>query len=244
MKPLIGITAYRRTLPKTGWLYDVCYAQNAIVIHEVGGLPVFVPGWLPEDDLRELYTRLDGVLLPGGDDVDPTNYRAERHETVKRTDPERDATEFKLTQWAVEDDKPILGICRGCQVMNVALGGTLYQDIPTFIKTQQRHDINTSEEPRSLLMHDVIIESDTLLAEIMGGERVRVNSIHHQSIDQPAPNVRIVAHADDGVIEGLQVPDKQFALAVQWHPEDITTDPRMKRLFASFVEAARQRVVI
>lgn len=242
MKPVIGVTAYRRTFPKTGWLYDVSYSQNALVVHQAGGLPVFVPDWLPEDDLRDLYMRLDGVLLPGGDDVDPVNYGAERHETVKRIDPERDIAEILLTKWAVEDDKPILGICRGCQVMNVALGGTLYQDIPSFFQTQNRHDIQPPDEPRSQLMHDVIIEPDTLLAQIMGDVRVRVNSIHHQCIQQPAPNVRVTAHADDGVIEGMEIPDKHFALAVQWHPEDITTDPRMKRLFQAFVEAARTHI--
>lgn len=242
MKPLIGVVAYRRTFPKTGWLYDVSYAPNSTAIQESGGLPVLIPIWLDEQDLRDIYDRLDGILLTGGEDVDPANYNKPRHETVTTTDPQRDKTEFTLTQWAVADDKPILGICRGCQVMNVALGGTLHQDIPTFIDTQQRHDLNVPEEPRHQIMHSVLIEDDTLLASIMGEKQVRVNSIHHQCIDAPSPNVRVVAHADDGIIEGIEVLNNQFALAVQWHPEDITSDPHMKNLFDQFVNAARARV--
>ncbi|MCB9459349.1 MAG: gamma-glutamyl-gamma-aminobutyrate hydrolase family protein [Anaerolineaceae bacterium] len=244
MKPLIGVTAYRRTFPKTGWLYDVSYARNAIAIQESGGLPVLVPSWLDEQDLRDIYDRLDGILLTGGEDIDPTNYNKPRHETVTTFDPKRDETEFALTRWAVADDKPILGICRGCQVMNVALGGTLHQDIPTFIDTKQRHDLHVPEEPRDQIMHNVLIQPETLLAHIMGGEKVAVNSIHHQCIDEPSPDVRVVAHSDDGIIEGIEVPGRQFALAIQWHPEDMTSLPHMKNLFDQFVNAAQARIRI
>ena len=217
MKPLIGITAYSRTWEGYGWPYHVCYALNAHAIEKAGGLPVLIPEDVSEENLRAIYQRLDGVLLPGGGDIAPEIYQAQRHTKLYGVDEQRDAMEIALTQWAVEDDLPIFGICRGIQVMNVALGGTLIQDIPDCVQTDLRHSSGL-ELARNTILHNVRVDSGTKLAAILGDTDVPVNSIHHQALEQVADVFRITAHADDGLVEGLEIPQKRFALAVQWHP--------------------------
>lgn len=244
-KPLIGITAYSYVRPDSGWLYDVCYRGNARAVERAGGLPVLIPSGLDEATLRGIYDRMDGILLPGGGDVNPKRYTSgTQHPTVGSIDDSRDTTELLMTRWAVAEDVPVFGICRGIQIMNVALGGTLIQDIPSALHTDLRHDISR-DLPRSTIMHEVAIKPGTRLAQIIGSTTVPVNSLHHQAIEQPAPAVSIVAHATDGVPEALEIPDKQFVMAVQWHPEDMLDgDERMQHLFDAFVQAARQRVPV
>lgn len=242
LRPLIGITTYKRKSEETGWQYDVSYAQNALAIEAAGGLPVLIPAALSLESLRALYERLDGVMLPGGGDVDPAHYQQEAHPAVNRIDEDRDRTEMTLTRWAVADDVPLFGICRGIQVMNVALGGTLVQDIPSQIQTDLKHDI-PNDLPRSTRLHGVTIDETSRLARILGTTRTQVNSLHHQAVGKAAPAAQITARADDGIIEALELPDKQFVLAVQWHPEDMMADDEaMHRIFTEFVEAARQRM--
>lgn len=244
MRPLIGITAYSRIREGYGWLYNVSYSKNSRAIEQAGGLPVLIPADVSQETLRGLYDRLDGVLLPGGGDIAPTAYHApEKHKTVSGVDTQRDVSELLMTRWAINDDLPVFGICRGIQVMNVALGGTLIQDIPTHINTDLTHDIPKSQ-PRSTLLHDVTIESGTRLADILGETTVTVNSLHHQALQDLASGFEITATAPDGIIEAIEMPDKTFVLAVQWHPEDIYEDDvRMMRLFESFVESARKRLI-
>jgi putative glutamine amidotransferase len=241
LRPLIGITAYTRNYIEKGWDYDVSYASNSIAIAKAGGLPVLIPASVDLETLRAIYERLDGVLLPGGGDVDPSIYHADRHATTGGIDDDRDRTEMALTRWAMEDDLPAFGICRGIQVMNVALGGTLIQDVPSYIETQLRHD--TSNEPRSTIMHTVAMSDDSRLADIMGDTQVHVNSLHHQSIEKAAAAVRVTGYAPDGVVEAMEVPDKHFIMAVQWHPEDMLDDTRMLNIFTAFVDAARERML-
>lgn len=243
-KPLIGITAYTRHWPTTGWRYDVCYGENATAIEQAGGLPVLIPSQTSADNLRQLYERLDGVLLPGGGDINPAQYGTQPDATLYSVDDSRDRVELAMARWAVADDVPVFGICRGIQVMNVALGGTLVQDIPSQVETSLRHSIAVpGDEARSTLLHDVQIEQGSRLAQIMGSTTVTVNSIHHQTIGEVAPALAITARAPDGLIEGVEMPDKHFVLAVQWHPEDlVATDERMQNLFKAFVEAARARM--
>lgn len=246
LKPLIGISAYTRVFPTTGWRYDVSYGRNAEAIHEAGGIPLLVPTWLPEDDLRAVYERLDGLLLPGGEDVEPERYGAVRHETVKRTNPQRDEAEITMARWAFDDRLPLFGICRGLQLINVAMGGTLTQDIRSHIATDLRHDIDSTKEPRDLLLHEVEIDADSQLADIVGDTRVHVNSLHHQTIEQLAPGMRVTARATDGIIEAIEAlhpEERGYVLAVQWHPEDLTgSQDGMHRLFTRFVDAARERM--
>lgn len=245
-RPLIGITAYNYIKPTTGWRYDVCYGKNAAAIEDAGGLPVLIPSMVSMETLRGIYERLDAVMLPGGGDVNPSRYHAEAETDIKLYDisDERDEMEISMAQWAVEDDLPVFGICRGIQVLNVALGGSLVQDIPARMTTDLRHTIKSpQEELRSQLLHDVTLKEGSLLASVLGEKQVTVNSIHHQALRDVAPRATISAVAPDGVIEGIELPDKQFVMAVQWHPEDLVDDDaRMQNLFTSFVEAAHKRL--
>lgn len=203
-------------------------------------MPVYIPTGLEEDLLRELYERLDAVLLPGGPDVDPSYYGAHRHPMTKIIDDARDSLELTLARWTYADDRPLFGICRGHQVMNVAFGGTLIQDIPSQVETELPHE-TPNGLPRGTIRHSVALAEDSRLASILGTTEVSVNSLHHQSVERPAPNVKITGYSPDGVVESLEVPEKQFVLSVQWHPEDLYgDDDGMKRLFESFVEAARE----
>lgn len=242
-QPLIGITAYSYTHPNTGWLYDVSYRGNSQAIQRAGGLPVLIPATLDETTLRGIYERVDAILLPGGGDVEPSRYTSDnRHPTVGSVDPARDNAEILMARWAADEDRPVFGICRGIQVMNVALGGTLIQDISTTIQTNLIHDLPHTE-PRETIMHDVEIKTGTRLANILGVTTIPVNSLHHQAISAAAPGVNIVATAPDGIVEALEIPDKSFMMAVQWHPEDmLDVDSRMQRIFDAFVQAAREKM--
>lgn len=242
MKPLIGITTATQNNAH-GWPFYQAYRANVLALVEAGGLPVLVPNGLDMDATREIYERLDGILLPGGGDVDPASYNESQHELTRKVDPVRDALEMQFAQWAVEDDVPILGICRGHQVLNVALGGKLIQDVPTMVDTDITHSINFSDQPRGMILHEVEVSAGSQLAQILGATTVQVNSIHHQAVAEIGDNLTITAKSADGIIEGLERTDKTYVLSVQWHPEDLVADhEHAKRLFASLVEAAKAKM--
>jgi putative glutamine amidotransferase len=189
--------------------------------------------------LRAMYDRLDGILLPGGEDIDPARYDEPVHPGCGRVTPERDQQELALARWAVDDGRPLLAICRGIQVLNVALGGSLYQDISAQLPLAGRH-AHLPGQPRGHPAHQVSIHSQTRLACILGVGELWVNSMHHQAIKELAPRLAITACAPDGVVEGAEVGDHPFAVAVQWHPEEMTTgNPLQQRLFDAFVDACR-----
>ncbi|MCK6579632.1 MAG: gamma-glutamyl-gamma-aminobutyrate hydrolase family protein [Anaerolineae bacterium] len=239
LRPLIGISMSSAVTPN-GRRYHRSYAMNAQSIADAGGLPVYVPSGLPDDLLREIYDRLDGVLLPGGGDVRPSVYGAETHPATHEIDDARDALEIMLARWAYADDLPVFGICRGHQVLNVALGGTLVQDIPSEVGPEIIHD-TPETMPRSTIRHEVMLVPGSRLSSILGGVRFEVNSLHHQSVGSLAPGVILSALSpQDEVVEALEAPDKRFTLSVQWHPEDMyqTYEP-MARLFTAFIDAAR-----
>lgn len=243
MRPLIGISMSAGLFPN-GRRYHRSYAMNAQSIADAGGLPVYVPTGLSEDMLREIYERLDGVLLPGGGDVRPSIYGAETHPMTHEIDDLRDSLEISLARWAYAEDVPMFGICRGHQVVNVALGGTLVQDIPSEIGDDITHD-TPDELPRSTIRHEVTLAPGTRLSSILGGSRFEVNSLHHQAVGELAPGMVVSALSPaDEVIEGLEAPDRSFAVSVQWHPEDLyqTSEP-MTRLFRAFVDAAREQML-
>lgn len=241
MKPLIGVTTAAVVEPN-GLVYNRAYNMITRAVVRAGGLPVLIPTGLGEDDLRDLYERLDGILLPGGPDVDPAVFGEEAHPTV-RIDRDRDAIELPIARWAVADDLPLFGICRGHQVINVALGGDLIQDIPSQVENVlQPHDIPDGQ-PRNQTAHDVSIAGESRLAEIIGSTSAAVNSLHHQAVRKAAPGMVVTAFSPDGLVEATEMPDKRFALSVQWHPEDLyENDESMMRLFEAFVEAARERI--
>lgn len=235
MKPLIGITTSTFTTEQ-GWEYNRAYVAMIQAVAEAGGLPVLVPISIDDEALRGIYERLDAVLLPGGGDMRPNIYGAEAHPLTDNIDDARDHVEVNLTRWAVDDDLPVLGICRGHQVVNVALGGTLIQDVPSEIGSDISHNVTV---PRDSRPHEVNIDPSSRLASILGTTTIAVNSLHHQSVGVAAPDTCVTAYSPDGVVEALEMPQKKFVLSVQWHPEDLyRDDPAMKRLFKAFVEAA------
>jgi len=232
--PLIGITACHSKNIKGLETVQILRAYVAATV-DAGGAPILIPPDLPEDSWRSLFSRLDGILFSGGADIDPEHFAGEPHPTVD-VEAERDTLELPLLRAAAEGDKPFLGICRGLQVMNVALGGTLYTHILDQLPNALQHDQH--DKPRNALTHPVRMEEGTRLAEILGEPLMQVNSLHHQGIKDLAPNLRPTAYSPDGLIEGIELPEHKFAVAVQWHPEWMRDSAEMRKLFKSFVKAA------
>lgn len=205
-----------------------------------GALPFVIPLNLPESILRGIFDRLDGLCLAGGVDVDPTHYEEPWHPALGQVDAARDATELMLARWAVEKDLPVLGICRGVQLINVALGGSLYQDIPAQVPQALRHNYRLAETSWERPTHKVLIEPRCRLAAILNEHQILANSFHHQALKDIAAGFRPVGYAEDGIVEAIEHPGKRFALAVQWHPEGMfPSDENSRRIFEAFVEACR-----
>ena len=209
-------------------------------VQQGGGVPVLLPPHLGEEALAALWERIDGLLLTGGGDVDPARFGQERHPTVYDVAPLRDDLELTVSRRALEEDRPVLAICRGIQVLNVALGGTLVQDLPS---ERPGPIVHSQTAPRHEPTHAVkVLGEGSRLGEVLGALEVQVNSMHHQAIDRLGGGLREVAWAPDGVIEGVEMPGPGFVLGVQWHPEELVGhDPVARRLFAAVVEAARRR---
>jgi putative glutamine amidotransferase len=205
-------------------------------LESAGGLALPIPITPDVDRLRSYYELLDGLLLPGGADVEPWRYGAvARDDCNLHLMPELDQAELTLARWAISDRLPVLAICRGIQVLNVACEGTLWQDLKVEGATREEHD----REPRDLLVHGLDVEPGTLLAQTLGETHVRVNSLHHQAIRNLGPSLRAVAHSPDGLVEGVELPDAEFVVGIQCHPEELSRKERWAaRLFAGLVEAA------
>ena len=183
---------------------------------------------------------VDGLLLTGGDDVDPALYGEAPHATYDVSEPGRDAFEIDLVRRALAADLPVLAICRGLQVLNVALGGTLIQDIPSEPAPTLQHDA----EGATTLAHTVAVTPGSCLAALIGPDDTRaVNSRHHQSVRVPGQGLVVTATSSDGVIEGAEVPAARFCVGVQWHPENFWRTGQFAPLFTAFVDAARERLV-
>ncbi len=207
----------------------------------VGAVPWMVPLLDNDGDtLRAIYDNLDGVFIAGGVDVDPASYGEERYERCGQTDLPRDIVELTFTRWALEDGKPFFGICRGMQVLNVAQGGTLYQDCADQRPGSIKHDyFPTAGFERDYLAHEVAVEPGSRLHEAFGADCVQVNSMHHQGVKRLGADLVATAFSPDGLIEALETTDAQFAVGVQWHPEMlIDQDPGTHRLFTAFINAA------
>lgn len=237
MKPLIGITTYRST--NVHGHPTVVLMQSYIdAILQAGGVPVLIPSMIRHEGWDVLYSRLDGVLFSGGGDIAIEQFSGEPHPRVDDVDPERDSVELKMIQAAASDGKPFLGICRGCQVMNVAFGGTLYTHIHDQVPSALDHAYPGNR--RTVLVHEVKVEEGTHIAEVLGEPIVRVNSLHHQGLKDIAPSLRVAGHAPDGLVEAIELPNHPFGLAVQWHPEWLTDQEPTRNLFRKFVEAAEK----
>jgi putative glutamine amidotransferase len=246
MNPVIGITTYHEINQQRRSRY-VTNQSYVDAVLDAGGIPVLIPLNIVKSDdltsLRALYDRLDGILLPGGGDIHPEFYQQYITPKDLKVDRNRDKVEVTLAKWAFEDQRPLFGICRGQQVINVALGGTLIHDIASDKPSELLHD-HDDHIPPSHLAHHVEIERDSQLAKIMGVSKIEVNSLHHQAIAHIAPSLKINAYAEDGIIEGVEVADADFYIGVQWHPEWITSNvPTMKNLFQSFVETCAKNML-
>ncbi len=236
--PLIGITTYR-----TMNQYDnpiLALGENYVQAESrAGGLPVLIPLGLPEDQLTALIARLDGIIFSGGGDLESSIYGMEATPEVKNVDPDRDRLEIQMVREAVSEGLPFLGICRGLQVINVALGGTLYTHIADPHPRAVEHTFYP-DWPRDHLAHPVRVDRGSRLEAVLGIQQIQTNSLHHQGIRTLAPKLTPAAWASDGLIEGIELPDHPFGLGVQWHPEWMPTCAPMRALFSAFVEAAAQ----
>ena len=240
MRPLIGCSTYPKVLAQDPPIHVFSLMTSYIdAIKQAGGVPIMIPLGLSHEDLQVVFARIDGLLLPGGGDIEPKRYNGNGfNANLRDVSPLRDEQEIWLAQAAVREQKPLLAICRGLQVFNVALGGTLWEDINDQTRGGLEHDYY-ERYPRNYLPHTVAIEPDSRLAATLGKTQSRVNSLHHQGIRDLAPALAAVAVAPDGLIEGVEVSDHPFALAVQWHPENlIADDPAMLDLFRGLTAAA------
>ena len=235
MKPLIGITT-NQSANVYGQPTVMLMQSYVNAVIQVGGVPVLIPSLIAEDGWDAAYSRLDGILFSGGGDISLDFFAGEPHPRIDDVDLERDTIELKFIQSAASNGKPFLGICRGCQALNVALGGTLYTHIPDQLPNALDHDYPGNK--RTVLVHEVKIEEGTRIAEIYGEPIIKVNSLHHQGLKDIAPALRIAGHSPDGLVEAVELPDHPFGLAVQWHPEWLTDQASTRKLFRKFVEAA------
>ncbi|MCU0519229.1 MAG: gamma-glutamyl-gamma-aminobutyrate hydrolase family protein [Anaerolineae bacterium] len=208
-------------------------------VQRAGGTPVIVPPVMHETDWPVLLERLDGLLLTGGEDIAPARYGQALEPWTGLVDDERDYAELGLVRAWLALGKPVLAICRGHQLLNVALGGTLYQDIMAQVANTFDHAY-VPGRPMEDPVHDVAIESDSALARILGGERFAVNSAHHQATWLPGQGLEIVARAPDGIVEAAELRNHPFCLSVQWHPEAmLKLSDTMLPLFDALIAAAR-----
>ena len=242
--PIIGMPCAR---DKSQRYYGLpIFIQNTTYLKAVtdaGGVPVIIPLQLSEEMLRAIYESLDGVFLPGGEDLDPALYGEEHHELLGPIDSERDRTEMLLARWALADNKPVLAICRGMQILNVASGGSLFQDIRAQRDDSEKHDYFPPAFERVRISHDIDIAPDSRLGHIFG-QCATVNSMHHQALKSLGQQCRPIAWAPDGVVEAMEIAGHPYALGVQWHPEELAThqqDSGSRQLFADFVAQCRAR---
>jgi putative glutamine amidotransferase len=222
MPPIIGITPCRLLPDYVESVRRAGGEARVLVIDEAASLK-----------------ELDGVLLGGGGDIDPAHYKAAPHPKTDRPDAARDTFELELVRLALEHDAPIFGVCRGLQVLNVAAGGTLIQDIPSEVNHPLGHQV---DNPLYAIAHEVWVARDSALAhtmqeELAGDEVLHVNSRHHQAIKEIAPGFSVSATAPDGVIEAIERPASRFCVAVQWHPENFWRTGEFRALFEEFVKA-------
>ncbi|MBC7187707.1 MAG: gamma-glutamyl-gamma-aminobutyrate hydrolase family protein [Calditrichaeota bacterium] len=241
--PIVGLTCdYSPVDDDRGFSrgHDLYFVNCDYVrpLSDAGVAPVVLPSVADPLLVASYVSRMDGLLLTGGDDIDPEAYGETQLDPRWKTDRQRTVFERVLIAEARRAGLPIFGICRGCESINVALGGSLYQDIPTMIPGAVQHQ--AAGNPLGA-RHRVRIAADSQLAQILGCVETEVNSFHHQAIRRVADAVRVVASAPDGVVEAIEVPEDFFTIAVQWHPERMSDDERQRALFAAFLDAVRRR---
>jgi len=234
-KPLIGILPLYDSNKKSIWMYPG-YPEGIIA---AGGIPVILSILNHDEDIEAIAERLDGFVFSGGQDVDPQHYGEVLLKYCNEIYPPRDHLELRLLRAVMDRDKPVFGVCRGLQLFNVALGGTLYQDINKQVNRElpiQHFQQNNYEFP----VHEVMVNKKSRLYEIIGMEMIRVNSMHHQAIARLAPRLTAAAFSRDGLVEAVEIEGLAFGLAVQWHPEFLwRDDENTLRILQAFVAACR-----
>jgi len=238
--PVIGITGHTEQSARPLNLPLFAIAPTYVQAVELGGgAPVVIPPHLEETRLRAILEHLDGLLLSGGGDILPALFGEQDSGLLWFVDERRDRAELALARWALAEKLPLLAICRGIQVLNVATGGTLVQDIPTQVPDALSHSI-IAGRPKSSVAHTVEVAAGSRLAALVGAGELGVNSAHHQAVKDVGTGLVVTARAPDGIIEGLEIPDHPFCLGVQWHPEAmVESHPVMRRLFEGLIEAAQ-----
>lgn len=235
MSVRIGITCGWRESEQKHLLHE----EYVRAVASEGAVPVLLPSVAPE--LAEYYYNMvDGVLFSGGDDIDPSYFGEEPVAALGEITPKRDGFELKLAQLCLQGKNPVFGICRGIQLLNVALGGTLHQDIGHLSGL-----MHNQKAPRTHTVHQVDVAAGSRLHKILGATSIRVNSYHHQALNQPAKPLVVTAHSRDGLIEAVEADQEDvFCLAVQWHPEcTYPVDAFSRKLFAAFVEEVKKKVI-
>ena len=231
MRPIVGLIALYDDNKESYWMLPG-YMKG---LEEAGVIPVMLPLTKDQEIIEELVQSMDGFLLTGGHDVTPSLYGEEPHSKCTELCYLRDQMESHLINTAIKMDKPILGICRGIQILNVVMGGSLYQDIPEQTESTVTHQ---QTPPYEKTVHSVNIHANTPLHTILGKDCIDVNSYHHQGIKQLADSLKPMAEASDGIIEAVYRPDSSFVFAVQWHPEfTYLSDENSKKIFQAFAYA-------
>ena len=237
--PLIGLTTRNIENPQYGFPLISSPKSYTQALIQAGALPILIPLNLPASQYTALLERLDGIIFTGGGDMNPDHYGGEGHPKVGNVDEERDQAELGLFETIRQTKLPFLGICRGFQVINVAMGGTLYEHITDQHPGALTHDC-FPENPTDYLAHPVSIAAGSPLAQILGETEVQVNSLHHQGVRTLAPELEPLAWAPDGLLEAYQLPDHPlFGLAVQWHPEWLPEHKNHQAIFSTFIQAAQ-----
>lgn len=242
MKPLIGLTPTPELLDmEHGSFRRHALSDNySLAVEAAGGIPVMLPAHLR--DIKAVLDRLDGVIITGGGDIDPVRYGQDPHEETAGIDTERDEFELAILHTALEQDMPVLGICRGLQIFNVALGGTLVQDVGELFPHATEHRQQALKVHHEETFQTALLASgDHPLRAMIAGDTVEINSFHHQGINTLADSLQVMATTQDGLIEAVYYPEATHAMAVQWHPEMLAPhQDEAAALFRSLVEAATQ----
>ncbi len=235
MRPLIGLVPLVDRARESLWMLPG-YMEG---IEEAGGLPVMLPLTGDAESIARLVNTCAGFLLTGGQDVSPSVYGQARQDVCEECCPARDEMEKRLLTEAIRADRPVLGICRGIQILNAVLGGSLYQDLPGEHPSAVAHRM---QPPYDRAAHTVALAEDTPLRRALGGAaEIGVNSCHHQAVRELAPSLKVMAAAPDGIVESVWMPGKRFVWAVQWHPEfSHRADENSRKIFRAFAEAAAE----